>query len=136
MNFFKKKLLYGLFESGEGGSMNFPALQKEGVWWYRKYDDGTIELWAERVGSKFAIKNEVNGLYFSNQQTISIPAAIGLSEVNFVNVSIFAADHFDLWSVLDDATTSQIVFKAVSPILHDSAEIEKYIYILGHYERG
>ncbi len=135
MNAIKKRLFYGLYDEGDK-TMNFPSIQQQGYWRYRKYDDGTIELWAERVGSSFKIANAANGVFLSNEQNMGIPAVIGLTAIHFVDVSLISKEHYDVWSVITKANTEGVYFKGVSPIERDTSEIYKYIYIFGEYERS
>ena len=42
---------------------------------YRKYSDGTIEMWGEAAFANIAINNKDNWNYYSNQLTVNLPCA-------------------------------------------------------------
>ena len=135
MNSIKKRLFYGLYDEGDK-KMNYPPIEVNGAWRYRRYADGTYEAWCERLGTKFAIKNAAGNLFVSNAQNLGLPSELHSTAIHFCDIVLYAADGFDIWGNVTDHSINSVTFKGYSTVSHESAEIEKLLYVFGEYERG
>lgn len=131
----KKRLLYGLYEEGEN-KMNYPPIEVNGAWRYRRYADGTYEAWCERFGTKFKINNAAGNIFVSNAQNIGLPTELHSTAIHYCDIVLYAPDGFHVWGTVTDHSINSVTFKGYSTESHESAEIEKLLYVFGEYERG
>ena len=89
---------------------------------YRKYSDGTIEMWGEAAFANIAINNKDNWNYYSNQLTVNLPcASVALPRITGTIRNDSGAwlsipgtglghDFFKAWAYASSPVTSQNVW--------------------------
>lgn len=89
---------------------------------YRKYSDGTIEMWGESAFTDIAINNKDNWNYYSNQLTVNLPcASVALPRITGTIRNDSGAwlsipgtglgyDSFKAWAYASSSVTSQHIW--------------------------
>ena len=93
---------------------------------YRKYSDGTLEMWGEVAFTNIAINNKDNWNYYSNQLTVNLPCA----SVTLPRITGTIRNDSGAWLSIPGTGLGYDFFKAWA--YASSSVTSQYIWIMWH----
>lgn len=93
-----------------------PAIQTQGDWHYRIYNDGSFEAWYGKTGVSFGVTNASGSLYRSDLLTLTLPTDLtdqGTTEI--INYSVNAGhNNYPIWASIASKTDVSVNYYVMS----------------------
>lgn len=116
-----------------------PAIEVEGNWNYRIYNDGSYEAWYGGTGETVEITAQSGSVYRSDRMTLTLPSKLtaqGTTEIISFNLGV-GHNNYPTWTAVASKTNTQInyyVLSGSSRAQNKNYTVSAYVY--GSIQKG
>lgn len=93
-----------------------PAIETEGNWHYRVYNDGSYEAWYGKTGETITITTGSGNVYRSDRMTLTLPTGLtakGTTDILNFNLAC-GHNNYPTWTAVASKTNTQINYYVLS----------------------
>lgn len=110
-----------------------PAIEVQGDWHYRIYNDNSFEAWYGASGVTFVINSQSGNLYKSDLQTLTLPTNLtnqGATEIISFDVGV-GHNNYPVFSTIANMSNTEIKYYVMSGSTRNSSpnyKVSAYVY--------
>lgn len=110
-----------------------PAIEVQGNWHYRIYNDNSFEAWYGASGVTFVINSQSGNLYRSDLQTLTLPTNLtnqGSTEIISFDVGV-GHNNYPVFSTIANMSNTEIKYYVMSGSTRNSSpnyKVSAYVY--------